>query len=293
MLVALVLGIGVGTITTTDRIGPGLNLMTGRVMRLGIILLGTRVTLHDVLALGIAPLLAVAAIVAVTIAAGVAVSRLLRLSTATGFLLGCAVAICGASAALAVAAVIDPKRFGDVGLPRVLIGIALASATAMTAYPVMAHLLGFSDLQAGFLFGASIHDVAQAIGAGFAFSPEAARYATIVKLFRVVLLVPVVLAAARLFHGGDVKGPKIPFPWFVMGFLMVVAANSLGLIPIALGERASSTSTALLAVAVASTGLKAPIASLKIQTWRVLAAILATSIGMCLIATLVASRIGG
>ena len=123
----------------------------------------------------------------------VATARLFAQDRHAALLAGGATAICGASAALALYSLIGDKRVDQARFTLTLVGITVASALAMTLYPVLAAQLGLSDAQAGFLIGASIHDVAQAIGGGFSFSPAAGEVATIVKLTRVALLAPMLM----------------------------------------------------------------------------------------------------
>ena len=105
----------------------------------------------------------------------------------------------------------------------------------MMLYPLVAHALHLSDLKAGFLLGASIHDVAQALGAGYSYSATAGAIAAIVKLTRVALLAPVLAVVAtglaRFGSGTDgaAKGPGVP--WFVVGFFVLAGVNSFGVIP--------------------------------------------------------------
>ena len=155
--------------------------------------LGLQVTIEQITALGAAPFLALLVVMATTFFAGIAGARFATQSKYAGMLAGGSTAICGASAALALYGVIGKERLSQAQFALTLVGISLASAFAMSVYPALAAELHLTDQQAGFLIGASIHDVAQAIGGGYAFSDVAGGYATIVKLSRVALLAPVVV----------------------------------------------------------------------------------------------------
>ena len=109
-------------------------------------------------------------------------------------------AICGASAALAIAAVLPRREDSDRNTMVTIIGVAALSTVAMILYPLVAQALGMDERTAGVFLGASIHDVAQVVGAGFMISPDAAETATIVKLTRVVCLAPAVAVLALLFR---------------------------------------------------------------------------------------------
>ena len=126
--------------------------------------------------------------------------------------------------------------------------------------PVIAQLLNFSDIAAGVFLGGAIHDVAQVVGAGFTVSEEAGETATLVKLFRVAMLAPVVLIASialRRYSPVDNIGGKTPLlPRFVIGFIVLAAANSLGLIPPTVVSWLTQASSWLLLIAISAVGMK-------------------------------------
>ena len=260
-LMALLLGLALNFLSADARLTPGLAFASRSLLRWGIVLVGVRVTFAQVAALGPLALAAVVAIVALTTATGLLAARRLGLDHAFGALAGGAVAICGASAAMALATVLGEKRVGQTQLTLVLVGISAASALAMVAYPLVAHALALSDLRAGFFLGASIHDVAQALGAGYSYSDGAGQIAAIVKLTRVALLAPV-LAMVALFlprgEGGRTQG----LPWFVVGFFVLTGANSLGVVPAVAATAAETAATALLATAVTATAIRSPLGRL-------------------------------
>jgi len=240
----------------------GLSLAARELLRIAIVLIGARITLAQVAALGPQSLAMVAATVAITISVGLITARALGLSAPRGLLAGGAVAICGGSAALAIAATLSEKRITPADLALTLVGIATMSAGALILYPMLALALGLSNAQAGYLLGASIHDVAQAVGAGYAVSPEAGEIATIVKLARVALLAPV-LAVLTLAYPAQTDGPRarIPLiPWFVLGFFAVAGFNSAGLIPAPAASAAADAASGLLALSVAATAIRTPLA---------------------------------
>jgi uncharacterized membrane protein YadS len=135
-----------------------------------------------------------------------------------------------------------------------------------------------SDLRAGFLLGASIHDVAQALGAGYSYSDTAGGIATIVKLTRVALLAPVLAVVALFLPRGEAgaKGPGIP--WFVVGFFVLAGVNSLGLVPALAATSAERIATGLLAAAVTATAIRSPLSQLLEAGPRPLLVILAATI---------------
>jgi uncharacterized integral membrane protein (TIGR00698 family) len=262
-LMALLIGLALNFLSVDRRLTPGLMLAARELLRWAIVLVGARITFAQIAALGPEALLMVVVIVGVTIAIGALAARLLGFSTAFGVLAGGAVAICGGSAAMALSATLGERRIKQHELTLVLVGISAMSSLAMVLYPSAAHLLTLSDAGAGFMLGGSIHDVAQALGAGYAFSVGAGETATIVKLARVALLAPVLAIIALLFPAQlEITGakPKIPaVPWFVVGFFMVAGVNSTGILPVQVTDFAAGAAGWMLAIAVAATAIRSPL----------------------------------
>jgi uncharacterized integral membrane protein (TIGR00698 family) len=273
ILLGLLVGLALNFVSADPRTHPGLDFASRTFLRLGIVVLGLQVTFAQIGALGLAPFAALAVVMGVTIAAGLAGARLAGQSRYAGLLAGGATAICGASAALALYGVIGKDRLSQAQFALSLVGIAMASAFAMTVYPLLASELALSDAQAGFLIGASIHDVAQAIGGGYAFSDAAGSSATIVKLARVALLAPLV-ALASLWIGAagtDSAQPvwkRLALPWFILAFLGVVTFNSVVNLPAQLTEIGLTASKALLLLAVTATAMRSRMDLLLEMGWR-------------------------
>jgi uncharacterized integral membrane protein (TIGR00698 family) len=189
------------------------------------------------------------------------------------------VAICGASAALALASLLGEKKAHQAQLTVVLVTVSAASALAMSLYPALTHLIGLSDRQAGWLVGSSIHDVAQALGAGYSISDEAGQTATIVKLTRVAMLAPALAIIALIvpIEPGQSR-EKIGLPWFVAGFLVLGAANSLVTIPLIVTAWSAETTSWLLLLAVTATGIRSPMHLLIDMGWRSAAPVAAATL---------------
>lgn len=277
-LMALLIGLALNFLRGDARMAPGLGFASRTLLRWGIVLVGARVTIGQIVGLGPMTLLAVVLILLATLGAGIVVARLLGLTGAFGMLAGGSVAICGASAALALATTLGERRVHQGQLAFVLVGISAASAAAMFLYPSLAHQLGLSDRQAGFMLGASIHDVAQALGAGYSYSDGAGQVAAIVKLTRVALLAPVLALVAAFFRPEDGKKTGITLPWFVVGFFVFAGVNSLGVIPSLVSRGAQDVATACLACAVAATGIRAPMSSLLETGFKPLLVIIVSSL---------------
>jgi uncharacterized integral membrane protein (TIGR00698 family) len=276
-LMALLIGLALNFLSADARLTPGLAFASRALLRWGIVLVGVRVTFGQIAALGPVALLAVVAIVALTLGAGIVAARRLGADTAFGALAGGSVAICGASAAMALATTLGERRISQTQLTLVLVVISACSALAMVAYPVAARAAGLGDLQAGFLLGASIHDVAQALGAGYSYSDAAGQIAAIVKLTRVALLAPVLAVIALFLPRGEARrGAGVP--WFVVGFFVLAGINSLGVIPAMASGAAERAATALLAVAVTATAIRSPMAKLLEAGARPVIAILVATV---------------
>lgn len=275
MLLGLLVGLSLNFITRDPATHRGLDFASRTCLRAGIVLLGLQVSAAQIGELGGVPFAALLGIMCVTILAGMAGARLVGQSHHAGLLAGGSTAICGASAALALYGVIGKERLSQAQFALTLVGISLASAFAMSVYPAIAGELGLSDRQAGFLIGASIHDVAQAIGGGYAFSDAAGGYAIVVKLSRVALLAPVVLVVSLMLGaGGEGEGAARPWwrrlslPWFIAAFLATVALNSLIAMPPQLGSSALVASKGLLLLAVTATAMRSRMDLLMDMGWR-------------------------
>lgn len=269
MLMGLLIGLAFNFANGDARLHPGLGFASKTLLRWGIVLVGLQITFSQIASLGWVAFGAIAAIVAIVLLSGTIAARTVGRGAAFGTLAGGAVAICGASAALALASILGEKRASQAQLTLVLVAVSAASAVAMSLYPALAHSLHLTDRQAGFLMGASIHDVAQALGAGYSYSPEAGQTATIVKLTRVALLAPALAMVALAYPAnGAAKRGMVGIPWFVAGFLILCGAHSLVTIPEPLLLLVKPTTTALLLLAVTATGIRSPMHLLLEQGWR-------------------------
>ncbi len=282
MLYALLIGMGFHFLAIDTRCQPGITIATKPVLRLGVALLGVKVTLADMAGLGWGAIgLSVSALL-VALLGGYALGRALKLERTHALLSAGAVAICGASAALAIAAALPTRRQCEKSTLLVVVGVTALSTLAMLAYPLLTRLIGLDDTQAGLFFGATIHDVAQVVGAGYLVSDHAAEVAAVTKLMRVACLVPVVLIITWLFRdrGADDKAAAPPFPLFLLGFLALMAANSAGLFPSTLVAGLGELSRACLITAVAGLGMKTSLRSMAALGPRPVAALALTTLLM-------------
>jgi uncharacterized integral membrane protein (TIGR00698 family) len=271
MLFALLLGMAFHFLHEEGRCVAGIEFSSKAILRLGVALLGARITASQILDLGVMPIVTVLVGVATTIGVGVIVARRLGLSRNFGVLSGGAVGICGASAALAIASVLPRERDSERDTIFAVVTVTALSTVAMITYPMLVTALGLDHVRAGIFLGGTIHDVAQVVGAGYTISPKTGDVATYVKLLRVSLLLPVVFTLAVIVRRGGADGrgaARAPLPWFLFAFAALVAANSFGLIAKPAGDGANALSRACLVTAIAALGMKTSFGDLVKVGWR-------------------------
>lgn len=262
MLFALLLGVAFHFLSQEGPCIEGIEFCARGLLRVGVALLGARVTLQQIESLGTGPVLLVVLSVCATIGFGWLIARFLGRGRDFGLLTGGAVAICGASAALAISSALPQTRETERDTLFTVIAVTTLSTIAMIAYPVVFSLFGFSDTAIGILLGATIHDVAQVVGAGYAVSDEAGDIATYVKLLRVAMLPLVVLVLAVSYgmaakrKGEVATGGRASFPWFAVAFAALLLVNSTGIIPPAVQQGLQVSSRWLLVAAIAALGVK-------------------------------------
>lgn len=260
MLYALLIGIAFHFLDENPTVAPGLRFASSTVLRVGVALLGARIAWADVSHLGASVVAIVGLGVTATITCGVLIGRALKIPSAHAALSAGAVAICGASAALAISAVLPKSDRLERDTSLTVVGVTALSSIAMVVYPALAALFHFDDRTAGVFLGATIHDVAQVVGAGYLVSDVSGETATIVKLLRVACLAPAVVAIGLAFGRGatELAGERRPplLPWFVIAFFVLMAANSFAMIPPPVVEQASAASRICLLTAVAALGAR-------------------------------------
>ncbi|MDP3341338.1 MAG: putative sulfate exporter family transporter [Frigidibacter sp.] len=254
MLFALLLGMAFNFLAVDPRAAPGITFSSQTVLRLGVGLLGLRLTFGDITDLGLVAVLGAAGLLLLTLAAGTLIARLFGRSLAFGLLTGGSVAICGASAALAIAAVLPRRHLSEQDVIFTVVGVTALSTLAMVLYPVLFAALGLTEVQSGWLIGATVHDVAQVVGAGYSIGEEAGDIATFTKLLRVAML-PVVLIVVSQAYRSEAGGP-VGLPWFVVLFMALMLLRNLLPMPAPLLEAVSEASRFMLLTAIAALGVK-------------------------------------
>jgi uncharacterized integral membrane protein (TIGR00698 family) len=228
VVIALLLGMILNALIVTQRIVPGLTFCVKVLLRVAVALLGLRIAVSDIFSLGVGTALIVVVSMTVTIVATFAIARLLGQQIIFAALAGTATAICGASATLAVSAVLPNYINRDSDIAFTIVSVNAFSTVAMLAYPPLCQFFGFPQQSTGILLGATIHDVAQVVGAGYGISETVGNTAVVVKLFRVLLLVPVVLLVGSYVNTeGKARAGRVRVPDFAIVFLILCAINSV------------------------------------------------------------------
>lgn len=261
---ALALGLLAYPLARGEAYASGLAFVAGPMLRLAIVTLGARVSLHEVTELGALPIILILATIFAGIGFSVWLARRLGLETTFGWISGMGVAICGVSAAIAATSVLRPTPATQRSLVFVSLAVTVLSTIAMVAYPLLAHLFGLSPAKEGIFLGATIHDLAQVIGAGFSVSDQVGEVAVVTKLIRISMLVPVITVVSLLFLDRSGGGS---FPWFFVGFLGLSALRSLNLLPDALAVLPLIGGFVFL-MAIAAVGMKTRWSELLEPNWR-------------------------
>ena len=260
MLFALLLGIAMNFVTAQSGCKDGVEFAARDVLRVGVALLGTRITFGQIAQLGWHPVVLVIMSVIATILFSAIVARLAGFNVLFGLLTGGATAICGASAAMALSASLPDHPSKDLATAFTIVGVSALSTVAMIVYPMFAAHLQLSPAAAGVFIGGSIHEVAQVVGAGYTVSRETGDIATIVKLMRVAMLLPVVVCVAvigRRTQSGSQAGVSTPLlPWFAVAFLLLAWINSSGWIGSTIQSFTNDLSRWCLIVAMSAMGMK-------------------------------------
>jgi uncharacterized integral membrane protein (TIGR00698 family) len=258
LILAIVLGAGLNNLVGTPAWAkPGAAFSMRRILRLGIILLGLQLTAAQVARVGFGGVAIIAATLAATFVFTKQFAKLIGVDAKLAELIAAGTSICGASAVIATNTV---TRASDEDAAYAVACVTVFGSLAMVLYPLLPGLLHLAPRVYGLWAGASIHEIAQVVAAGDQVGPQAKEFATVAKLTRVMMLAPLVLglgalAARRAKASGEGNTAKPPLPWFVLGFIALVAANSLWPVPTAALPAVKDATTFLLAMALAAMGL--------------------------------------
>ncbi|KZX20854.1 YeiH family protein [Rathayibacter tanaceti] len=271
---AVVLGILVAQLPAArpllgGALAPGLKTSSRTLMRTGIVLLGLKLSLLDIAALGWEAIAVVVGIVVATFALTWALGHALRLPGREPVLLAAGFSICGASA---IGAMAGATRARDQEQATPVALVTLCGTLAIAVLPALQQPLGLSDVQFGHWVGASVHDVGQVVATAQVAGASALAVAVVVKLTRVVLLAPMVAVAAAVTRRGGEEGGSRPaiVPLFVVGFLAAVLLRTVLPLPDGLLAAADTAQTWLLAAALFALGSAVRVRALLATGWRAL-----------------------
>ena len=258
MLFALLLDLSFKFLSEEGPCVPGIAMSSTTVLRIGVALLGFRITGEQMLALGPSAIAIVALCVAIIIGLGLLLARAFNLDWRLGTITGVSVGICGAAAAMTISALLPKSEETSGWTLFTVVGVTSLSTLAMIAYPILTKLFNLSPQETGFFLGATIHDVAQVMGAGYAVSDTVGNTAALTKMMRVAMLVPIsfVIAVVLSHNTSEAIDLKKSLPWFVVLFALFAAVNTFGLVPRAFGEFLSAASRWCLIIGIAAMGMR-------------------------------------
>lgn len=246
---------------------PGIQFCSKKVLRIGIILYGFRLTFQDIVSVGVSGIIIDVIIVTTTILGGIYIGKLLKMDKDTALLTSVGSGICGAAAVLGAESTIRTQPYKTAVA---VATVVIFGTISMFIYPI-AYRTGIFDLtpqEMGIYSGATLHEVAHAVGAGNAMGTEIANVSIIVKMIRVMLLVPVLLilgfwVAKNKSEGNGAQKGKLNIPWFALGFLVVIGINSLDLLPTPVVDGINYIDTFMLTMAMAALGAETSIDKFK------------------------------
>lgn len=274
VVLALVAGIVIRNSIRTTRVEPGAKFVLHFVLRGAIVLIGASLTLQSVAARGWSALGLIAGLVAIAFAVGIGLSRLSRLSTTMGILVGAGTAICGATAILVVSPIVRAKASETAYAVATIFTFNLL---ALVAYPIIGHWLNLGQTSFGTWVGTAVNDTSVVIATGFSYGQAAGGVATITKLTRTLFLLPLVVLIAVLYglkeDGGmsRLAAVRRAVPWFVFGFLGLAALRTAGAIPPTLLSLMAAIASFGIVMVLAAVGLNVDLRSLTRIGYRALA----------------------
>jgi uncharacterized integral membrane protein (TIGR00698 family) len=266
LVLAIIIGILVGnSFHLPVSFNPGIQFAAKRILRLAIILYGFRITFQQIASVGVEAIVIDTFVVCTTILLGYIIGhKLFKLDRDLSILISIGAAICGAAAVLATEDILNSEPYKTA----VAVGtVVLFGTLAMFLYPALQHAnyLNFTTYQYGVFVGASIHEVAQAVVAGSNMSNDAGEVAVVVKMIRVLLLVPVLLILSYYVkkRGTGSQKRRVTIPWFALGFVCMIGFNSLHLLSNQHVEWLNQVDIMLLTMAMGAIGLETKMSKIK------------------------------
>ena len=275
VLFALLIGMAFHFLSEDKRTNAGIQFSSSTILRLGVALLGARISAEQIKLLSPTLIAVIVGGVFATVLFSVIINRFFfKWPKAEGALAGASVAICGASAAIALAATMNKKQLREQALLAIVVTVTILSTIAMVIYPMISDAMGFDQQAAGIFLGGTIHDVAQVVGAGAMIGPQALEISSMTKMLRVAMLIPMLIIFMFVFadkkHREEEEKAK---PWykniplFLIGFIALACLNIAGFIPANISHLLGEISRLLILISIAALGLKTSLGKLRDVGW--------------------------
>lgn len=267
-VICIVIGVTIAAIRKpSERFRPGIALSSKLILQISVVVLGSQLSLKEIVKVGFSSLPVMLGSLTVCLVGAYWIGKWLGIVGDLRTLIGVGTGICGASAIAAVTPVIGAVS-ADVAYA--ISTIFLFNVTAVLTFPLLGHLLGLSQHSFGLFAGTAVNDMSSVVAASTTYGSIAANYAIVVKLTRTLLIIPISLGLAaverRKLSSADSK-PNVHVarlvPWYLIGFLLVATANSVGLIPQGIHHVLVQFSVFLISVALAAIGLSTDVAGLR------------------------------
>lgn len=273
-VIAILLGIIINNIHPIEKttLDSGVKFTSKRVLKFAIILLGGSLNIATILEVGQVTLIVLMFTLLTAFGGGYLLGKLLGLDWKFTSLISSGTGICGGSAISAVAPVIDAEEHQ---VSYAMTNIFLFDMFMILLFPLIGQGLEMSNMSYGLWAGTAINDTSSVVAAGYAFSEAAGDFATMVKLTRTLAIIPVVIGFTLIQmrkkqkQTADAQNNQVDmnlknvFPWFIVGFLLLVLLNSVGIIPAGLSQAFKDISKFLMVVALAAIGLKTDLGKMK------------------------------
>ncbi|MBQ9980424.1 MAG: putative sulfate exporter family transporter [Oscillospiraceae bacterium] len=262
-VIAIFMGMIINSFWKPKWLAPGLKFTSKRVLKFAIILLGASLSVRVILSVGKMSLLVLVFTLLTCFGGGYFIGKALKLNWKISNLISAGTGICGGSAIAAIAPVIDAE---DSDVAYAMSATFIFDMAMIILFPILGRILGLSDMAYGLWAGTAVNDTSSVVAASYAFSEAAGDFATMVKLTRTLVIIPTVVVFAFVnvrvkkknnTYAGEGKKVNILklFPWFIVGFLVLAAVNSLGAIPAQVSGAAKEVSKFLMVAALGAIGL--------------------------------------
>jgi uncharacterized integral membrane protein (TIGR00698 family) len=266
---AAVFGIVIGIVIKNlfkipENMNHGINFSSKKILQFSIILLGGTLSLTQIAKTGVSSFFVMLFTISIAFIIAFAAGKILKVDTNLKSLIGSGTAICGGSAIAAISSVIDADEH-DVAYS--ISTIFLFNVIAVLIFPPLGHLLGLSDYGFGLFAGTAINDTSSVVAAGYTFSNTAGDFATIVKLTRTTMIIPIslvfmvyVIISKKRESDNEIKfNIKKIFPWFILGFIGMAIINSTGIINQNFSFYIKEFAKFMIVMALSAIGLKTDI----------------------------------